>query len=309
MNCVFTTLYGSHLFGCAVASSDEDYKSIHLESLKDLLGHNGDTHAVNTLDSSGVCKVEQESFSLRFYLAMLAKGQVIAMDMFFSPKQFWRESVNQAFWGELQLLKPHILTSNLKPFGSYAKNQAFKYGNKGLKLLTVQKTIRLLEANEPFEKLVIELVGMEGIKFTTEHAAGGDIRHISICGKSFGETTAYSLWLPPLRVLEQHYGERARLSTGGLDLKAQYHTVRICSEALEFLSTGHITFPRPEAMTLLKIRSGAFTEEALRELVDTKMHELESCVVTSSLRPEPDWDVINDFIYSIEKDFLAGETR
>jgi len=302
METVFTTLYGSHLFGCAVASSDEDYKSIHLESLQDILFK--DTHALQSKNESGPVKIEGESYSLRFYLDRLASGNVIAMDMFFAPKSFWRGPHNTALWEDLQELAPHILTSNIKPFCGYARNQALKYGNKGLKLLTVQKAIKLLNANAPFEELQVELRGLEGIKFTTEHAAGGDIRHLNICGKSFGETTAYSLWLPPLIELEAQYGERARLSQTGLDLKAQYHAVRICAEAIEFLTTGRITFPRPEAQLLLKIRSGSYGEESLRDLVDAMIFELDTCKPLPTLRKTPDWDVINGFIYDTERSFI-----
>ena len=301
MKSIFTTLYGSHLFGCNIPTSDEDYKSIHLEDLSDLLFL--DTHALNTKDETGPTKIETETFSLRFYLKMLAGGQVIATDMFFAPPQFWRGEVSP-LWKEIQALKPYAITRRLHAFASYAKNQAFKYGNKGLKILTVQKAIKLLESNTGFEKLCEELKGMEGIKYTTEHAAGGDIRHIEICGKDWGETTAYHLWLPVLKDLEAQYGERARLSTRGVDLKAQYQTVRITSEAIELLSTGHLTFPRPEAPLLLSIRNNELGEEALRDLVENKLAELKETVPIDSLPEKADWEKLNDFILSAEKDFL-----
>ena len=305
MKNIFTTLYGSHMFGCAVATSDEDYKSVHLEDLKDFLFK--DTHALNSKDETGPCKIESESFSLRFYLKMLAEGQVIATDMFFAPKKFWIVGQEMALWEQVHELKPFIITRNIAPFAGYARGQSYKYGNKGTKLLTVQKAIRLLEAKVSFDTLCEELQDMEGIKFSTEHAAGGDIRHLAICGKYFGETTDYRLWLEPIYRLEKQYGERARLSTSGLDLKAQYHTVRICCEAIELLSTGNLTFPRPEAPVLLQIRNGEFTEDALRNLVDSKLVELKATEAIDSLPVAPDWDKINDFIFSTEKDFLRKQ--
>ena len=298
MKNIFTTLYGSHLFGCAVPTSDEDYKSVHLESLSDLLFK--DTHALNSKDETGLFKIESESFSLRFFFKMLGEGQVIATDMFFTPPGYWRGTISP-IWTELLKLRPYVITRNIAPFAGYARGQSYKYGNK---VLTVQKAIHLLEAKEPFDKLCEELKGMEGIKFSTEHTAGGDIRHLAICGKDFGETTEYHLWLNPIYRLEKQYGERARLSISGTDLKAQYHTVRICCEAIELLSTGTITFPRPEAATLLKIRIGEYGEDALRNLVDAKMTELKETVAMDSLPTVADQAKINDFVLAMEKDFL-----
>ena len=306
MRQIFRTLYGSHLFGCAVATSDEDYKSIHLEDLEDLLFK--DTHAVNSKDETGPTKIEYESYSLRTYLNMLAAGQVIATDMFFAPKEFhrWRTG---PLWDELLTLKPYVITRNITPFAGYARGQSYKYGSKGTKLKTVQKAIELLEKGVDFSELANTLKGMEGIDYSTEHAAGGDIQHIKICGKDFGETTDYKLWLDPLRRIEKQYGERARLSTNGIDLKAQYHAVRICSEAIELLSTGNLTFPRPEAPILRKIRAGKMQEEALRDLVDTKLIELTQVKILDSLPAKPDHEKIDDFIFSAEKDFLLQNLK
>ena len=304
MKTVFTTLYGSHLFGCPVPTSDEDYKSIHLETLHELLYE--DTHALNDKDESGPFKVETETYSLRFFFEMLAKGRVIAMDMFFAPETFWRGSTDRAFWKQVQELRPYAVTRNIAPFAGYARQQAHKYGNKGMKILTVQKAIRLLKEKVSFQTMCDELKGMEGVRYTTEHAAGGDIRHIEICGKDWGETTSYDLWLPVLTELEGRYGERARLSTDGLDLKAQYQTIRIISEAIELLSTGFITFPRPEAATLLKIRQGVYGEAALRDLVDAKMDEMKAIKPLESLPEKPNWDVIKDFVHSTQRDFFKS---
>jgi hypothetical protein len=173
-----------------------------------------------------------------------------------------------------------------------------------LKLLTVQKALELLRANTPFDKISLELVGMEGVEFKTELTAGRPIRHICICGKSFGETTAYPLWISPLETLEARYGDRARLSTSGLDLKAQYHTIRICREAIELLQDHTITFPRPEADLLYKIRTGYFADEVLREMVEVDTAALEVALQKSTLPEQPNWPMINDFIFDVEKAFL-----
>lgn len=302
MSNVFSVLYGSHLFGCAVPGSDQDLKHIHLEPLWDLLF--SDTHALQDKVGVGGEKVEEEDYSLRFYLHMLSKGQVIATDMFFAPRAFWKNS--SPLWEEILNLKPYIITSNIKPFAGYAAGQAHKYGNKGTKLLTVQKAITLLESSTPFLTICNTLRGMEGIKYSTEHAAGGPIQHLSICGKDFGETTSYHLWLEPLYRLEKQYGERARLSTSGLDLKAQYHTVRICCEAIELLTTGFIIFPRPEASLLLKIRKAEMTDPEIRDLVDQKLDELNAAFPRSVLPREANESKIKDFIYSAERDFIRS---
>ena len=305
MNTIFSTLYGSRLFGCAIPESDEDFKHIHLETLSDLLYSPGQVRQ-NKIETE-TSKIEHESYPLKQYLTMLGKGNVIATDMFFAPKKFWAGAPSP-LWEDILTLKDSIITRNLASFVGYARSQAFKYGKKGVKLQTVQTAIRLLEEETPFARVCSELKGLEGVRYTTEHAAGGDIEHIEICGKDFGETTRYALWLEPLRRLEVQYGERARLSTSGLDLKAQMHTVRICCEAIELLTTGSLTFPRPEAPLLLKIREGTFQDSALRDLVDARVIDLEACTHTSTLPEKPDWDIINDFIYCAERDFIVNKS-
>ena len=319
---IVKVLYGSRLFGCAIPSSDCDYKLIHLESLRDLLFK--DTHAVNSKSGEGADKVEVEDFSLRFYLSMLAKGQVIATDMFFAPESHLTFG-NREIWEGVKKLKPYIITQQVGPFMGYSRSQAWKYSNKGAKLLTVQAALRILNEVQPkpyakplsedlqlqgFDRICSELRGMEGISFTDENlkrkGVQGVIRHIVICGKSFGETTSFDLWLGPLTELEKSYGERARLSTTGLDVKAQYHCVRICREAIELLTTGELVFPRPEADLLLKIRSGQMPEDQIRATVDENMLLLETAYKTSSLPQKPDWIKINDFIYDVQSSFLAS---
>ena len=299
---IFKAIYGSHLFGCSVPESDEDYKCVHMETLSDLLFT--DNHARQDKDESGKVKVETEDYSLRFYLKMLAGGQVIATDMFFTPRQFWTS--HTSIWEDLLELKPHIISKRVGPFCGYARSQAHKYGNKGKKLLSVQLALKLLHAKVPFDTLATELCGLEGIGFKTEMTPNRPVRHITICEKSFGETTAYPLWITPLEALEARYGERARLSTSGLDLKAQYHTVRICREAIELLRDHTITFPRPEAELLLRIRTGVLSDDALRECVEAQLAELESAMGHSTLPDGPDWPVINDFIYSKQKLFYGS---
>ena len=301
MQTIFTTIYGSHLFGCAIPGSDTDFKGVHLENLRELLFK--DVHAENEKIETAEKKIESESYSLRFYLKMLAQGQVIATDMFFAPEKYWRGY--DPIWGDLKELKPHIITRNIGAFAGYAKTQSYKYGVKGLKINTLVKTIALLEANVSFDTLVEELTGMEGFETRIEEAPGGPIRHVVICGKSFGETTSYKLWIPPLRKFEAAYGSRARASKTGLDLKAQYHTVRICCEAVELLTTGFITFPRPEADLLLKIRKEELTDDALRELVDSKLVELQETKPIDSLAEDVNWPKIEDFIYNAERKHIV----
>lgn len=317
MSNIVKVLYGSHLFGCAVPSSDHDYKLVHLESLKDLLFK--DTHAVNTKTGEGNEKVESEDYSLRFYLQMLAKGQVIAMDMFFAPDSHLTFG-NKEVWEGIKALKPYIITQNLGPFSGYSKAQAQRYGSKGKKLLTVQHAIHLLSSMKPktpleqedcFNFLVRELSGLEGVSTGIERVNKGvdifgEIRHLKICGKSFGATTAFDLWIGPLKELEATYGERARLATTGLDYKALYHCVRICREAVELLNTGELIFPRPEAALLLQVRTGALPDDQIREIVDENLLLLDDAMKTSSLPKKPDWDKINEFIFDVQQSFVCG---
>lgn len=297
---IFRTLAGSRLYGAQNKNSDYDYKGVFLEDLDELLLKKDNVNVFKT--SNGV---EEEHFSLNYYMKLLGQGQVIPVDMLFAPAKYWTHSSEE--WELIQSERDKFVSANVVPFVGYAKGQAMKYGAKGNKIKTIEKALSLVQARIPFEQLCDELEGMEGVEFHTEAAAGGPLPHVIICGKSFGKTTRYDLWEQPLQKLRSAFGSRAELASQGLDLKAQYHTIRICSEAVELLSTGQLTFPRPEADTLIKIRNGDFTSNQLEELVETQFNLVKNAEASTTLPQQPDFSRMKEVVYQLQASYLQQQ--
>lgn len=294
---IFKTIAGSRLYGVETPESDYDIKGVFLESLPELLAKQ------KNVKQEKLENKETELFSLNYYMNLVGNGQVVPLDMLFAPPKFWVSASSE--WDDIYDNRHKFVSRNISPFVGYAKQQAIKYGAKGSKLTTLKTALDLVESEYSFDMLCKSLSGLDGIEFSIETAPGGvNIKHIIICGKSFGETTDRKLWMGPLRKLLVSYGNRSRQATNGIDLKAQYHAVRICSEAIELLTTGNLTFPRPEADTLRYIRAGKFEKDELEVLVDGLFYRVKELEKTTSLQDTPDIALMEDLVFSLQSKYL-----
>ena len=319
------TVYGSRLFGTALPTSDMDIKRIFVCDMKDLVF--GRTSTRNNVDIRNGVKFETEEHYIAAFCRMVEEGQTLAYSMMFTPPEFTTHTTSA--WEELIANRSRLVSKNLKPFVGYARSQAQKYSLKGERLRTLGNFIEDIQRHlgepfgntsqrhlgEPFgitpegrmlphyfELLCKHYEGSEGIRLHTELTANQAIRHIEVCGKSFGETTPLKLWLKPLLQLRNQYGKRSMQSKedNGSDLKALYHAVRITSEMNEILRTGNLTYPRPEASLLLDIRRGKLTNGEIATLIDNSIAEGDRLFGISSLRDTPDTEWLDDWSLRVQ---------
>ena len=317
---LFKTVYGSRLYGTNVANSDTDYKSVSVPDLSDLLFNKTQVQDVTTYDPQGN-KVEEQDFSLPYYMQLLLSGQTIAVDLLFSPEEYWvKDSTDRGYWDLLVQNRDRFVSKNVMPFVGYARGQAIKYGEKGDRLRTVldfEKEVKTYYHNEHknrsdcpdpewFMKLTESFKNRDGVKLKTETKNGTTVHMIEVVGKTFGDTTAMKLWMEPLDKLVKSFGKRATeaMTTDGHDLKAQYHCVRIIEEARELLTTGFITFPRPEAQLLLSIRRGEMSKAEVESLVTERLALLETDLLSSKLPEKPDHEFANGVVLNIVANFV-----
>jgi hypothetical protein len=85
------------------------------------------------------------------------------------------------------------------------------------------------------------------------------VRHYEVCGRKIGERDLICHALDGLRGWREKFGERAEQArrNEGVDWKAVAHALRAAHQVRELLTAGTITFPRPEAALLLRVKSGA----------------------------------------------------
>ena len=303
-------IFGSHLYGTNTETSDTDYKSIHLPPARDILLQkvtDSTGHAVirpegekNTPDD-----IDDESYSLQRYLQLLAEGQTVAIDMLFAPANFQLTSTH--YWGEIYHNRHKLLTKKSASFLGYCRTQANKYGIKGSRVSAAKKAMEFFEVwnkVDPHEK-VGYAVSMDMVPssehervYEKETTHGHTEQYYECCNRSVGfKNTVKEAYGIYKRIYEE-YGKRARLAEAneGVDYKALSHAVRVGTEALELLNTGHVTFPLPNKEHILQIKKGMLQYKTVATEIESLLEQVEKASVTSKLREEPDWDWINDCV-------------
>lgn len=74
------------------------------------------------------------------------------------------------------------------------------------------------------------------------------------------------------------------------------HALRVCHEAEELLLQHRITYPRPEAQLLLRVRTGALPYKEAAELLERGLERLEECQKLSKLPATADVSEAEKFV-------------
>ena len=104
------------------------------------------------------------------------------------------------------------------------------------------------------------------------------MRTLKLNGREYLETTTLPHLITAVEKLCDQYGDRStRASETDVDWKSLSHAVRVYQQVIELLETETVTFPRQNAVELLKIKSGQVplddVKMQLQEL-DDKVNEL-----------------------------------
>lgn len=297
MNILFSTVFGSHLYGTNIESSDRDTKAVYLPSRENiLLQRVKDSINTNSDDQ------DFESFSLQKFLSLLMQGQTVALDMLFAPESFWLGASD--VWREIVAMRPKLIHCGASAFVGYCKTQAGKYCVKGDRLAALQSTISALEGFLRDERLscfaaLVDVINSPHVKYVEHPGANGESEmFLSVCDRQFNVTCTIGYVLDQLRRLEGNYGKRARMAANGkgIDWKALMHAVRVANEAVELLATHRITFPRPEAEMLLKIRKGELPYPEVTSMIEEGLRRVGIEQSASSLPKKPNRELCDGFV-------------
>lgn len=328
MNTVIKMKAGSIVYGTNIATSDTDYKGIILPSAREiLLGSVKDSlvHNTNKSDSKNTAEdIDLEYFSLARFLKLVMDGQTVALDMLFTPEQFWVSEPTQ-LWQKILVNRSCLLSVKMTSFVGYCKAQAQKYGIKGNRLGTLNSLVHFLEGclgwktlNDYQHQFAFFLgslnddakqhINVVYIKPTKESA---ELPHVEICGKKYAFTHTIKYTLNSVIGLRDEYGERAKQASNseGIDWKALYHAVRVAEEAKELLKTGHITFPRPEKDFLLAIRQGQVSYLDVSKHIEQAIDDIDTLKQGSLLRSEPDTRFVEALIMDTYSEVIFNERK
>lgn len=333
MNKIVEIKFGSHLYGTDTPNSDLDIKGIYLPTARQIvlgtysevinISRKKEDKERNTKDDT-----DAEYFSLDRYVSELMDGQTWALDFLFAPESSVIGSVpgplGYSLIKELRSNRDKLLTKNINAFIGYARRQSHKYGLKGTRMDALKRTVALLDTLPLYDRLstysdqiyalveeskalvsmektpLIEVVDIPGPDRTTP------MPHLHVCGRKMGFQSTVKVAKECYDRVLNEYGERAKVAhlDGGVDFKALSHAVRVNHEALELLSTGNITFPRPEKELLLSIKKRMLPPQEIYAMIEEGMVSLEKAFKESSLREAPDKEWADDFIYFVYQNIV-----
>lgn len=316
MKTIVRIKFGSHLYGTSTPASDLDFKSVHVPSARDILLQRVASSVSTKREKSHGEKnyageVEEESYSLQRYLGLLADGHPVSLDMLFAPG-FSQAQAATSEWDQIYANRHRLLTRKHAAFVTYCRTQANKYGIKGSRVAAARKALALLTKAMGDLGTHAKLSGIAGAVATmcseTEHMSmSGDamtVLYWNVCGRKLGFTSSIMQARDVMQRLVDEYGHRALQAEQqqGVDWKALSHAVRVATQALEVLSTGHVTFPRPDAAHILAIKTGELPYQQVGEEIERLLVEVEAAAKTSLLLDEPDRKWIDDFIAGVHYD-------
>ncbi len=323
MDLIVEMRFGSHLYGTDTPQSDLDLKAVYLPNPRDILLQRVKAAIASSRPKASGEKnlpgdVDREAYSLQRYLALLAEGQTVALDMLFAPDSAMI-TPPKPLWREIQAKADRLVSRRASAFVHYCRQQASKYGIKGSRVATARKALALLtDAEERLGTVArLEQIAAELADFAvTEHVAlvdlptpgGGSIRHLELCGRKMAFTASIKTGREIAQRLVGEYGQRALQAerSEGVDWKALSHAVRVGREAVELFTTGRITFPLAYADHIRRIKSGTIPYEAVAAEIEDLLDEVEAAAASSELPEKPDQATIDELVLRAYRDKIFG---
>lgn len=189
-----------------------------------------------------------------------------------------------------------------------AKFELYESREPDMTIWSFQKFFHLLETGSPN---VIELLFVPANHILRASPVGQkllDSKHLFLSKQNVKPIQGFALseWKKAVQYFDNlnKIGERrmAEINTVGYSIKNAYHAIRLMWQLHELLTTGKITFPRPEAFILKDIRNGNCTIEELTHMWDSLDRAIPGMVETSVLPEQLDRDRLNDLYVSLIRD-------
>lgn len=304
MNVLFGTPYGSHLYGTATPTSDEDFKAIYLPDFRDVLLGTRLATTKRRVDVDGRPVpdgapmpdngVETEYVPFQTFCRDFLNGQTYALEIVFATP----DDVAPPWMTDL---RERFTTANVASMAGFAKKQTFDYIHRGRRLESARAMLRALEAlsrlaqdlyiDNPRLDTVVEGVDiLSRLQWVTDCELGTSVnygktmRTLKLNGREYLETSAISHLYTAVGKMVDSYGDRSsRAAETDVDLKSLGHAVRVYEQAAELLSQGTMTFPRPNPEYLLAVKLGQLPAEDVKVRLLALEDEVEQLQKTSTL--------------------------
>jgi len=319
---------GSHAYGLATETSDEDFRGVFFASREQL-------YAGTTPDQIADATNDRVYYELGRFLKLLTKSNPTALELLASPasatifrhpvmdrlrvEDFLTKACKNTFAGyaTTQIRKARGLNKKVhNPMPEERKTVAqFCYVITEGKSLRLHKWLKLqnIEEGEFALARVDHTQGIHAVYRDTTRSWGRGVSsgvkandvHLSNVPKgeeclaylSFNHDS-YSVYCRKHREYWQWVAERndvryqSTINHGqGYDAKNMMHTLRLLDMAIEIFRDGELRVLRPDPDLLLDVKAGKYPLEDVLRMAEERLAQLEKYAAASSLpeRVEPDW--------------------
>lgn len=325
MRNIVTIKFGSHLYGTSTPASDLDYKSVFVPCARDIIlqrvkGTITNKRPKGIGEKNYAGEVDEESHSLQRFLELAAEGQTVALDVLFSPETAMVEPASDE-WLEIMANRHRLLTKKSASFVGYVRTQSNKYGIKGSRVAAARGALELITTaiEEYGTTAKLEVIGERVSAFVGKHeftsllpienpGTGRPMMHWEVCGRKMPYSASIKNAQGVMQAMVSEYGKRALMAETqeGVDWKALSHAVRVGTQALELLKTGHITFPLPNAQHVIDIKTAKLPYREVADEIEDFLVRVEIAAGKSNLADEPDHGWIENFVERVYRREVMG---
>lgn len=314
MNVIVRTLFGSRLYGTATADSDTDYKGIFMPSHREvLLGRIPKSN--HTTTNTGTAKntaydVEEEIYSLHYFVKLACEGQTVALDMLHAPPEatFNLHPFLGKIWEELVANRKKFYTKSMKSFVGYARRQAGKYSIKGDRLAAARKVLEHFRDTPPGYKLSDIWDRLpEGDHIHKMELEGRPELAYQVCGRQMLSTAKIEHYLPMLDELVNRYGKRAQMAekSEGKDWKAISHAIRAATQVRDIYLEGDFELPLRDAEFITAVKVGDVGLATALSHLDSLMLQVEGLSEASALPEKADHKYWDNWLERVMREYMV----
>ena len=272
--CIAKILHGSHLYGTAGELSDVDLKSVWIPCPRDIvLGRTGMTESNNDGSrTNGPEDVDHEASDLMRFVELLVAGHPTALECLHAPSSCHMVVPSETWWN-LIANAPCFIAPSPGSFIGYAEEQAPAFGiaaglRKGAEAALA--AMREMDGKSLLSEVADDIVRAAASSDVAVVRKSADLV-LRVGGRSFPLATRLAAARKTTASFLEAYGERLRKAQDEdvRDWRAVSHAIRIAEEGTELLTSGRITFPRPNAGELVEIKHGRLPRTEVAALLES----------------------------------------
>lgn len=324
---LFTSLFGSKLYGTDTPESDTDYKAVFLPPVGRVLRGEAIKNSVTSTGASdsknGADDEDFEMIPLQVLAKDFVKGQSYALEIVFNAIENPSDCTPEFYDFAVELTR--FLTRNIKAMIGYAMNQANKYGIKGTRLKSIKDFDHIINVHcalaPDTAKIGDDIMFLEqsaqlakDSKHVNEVLYNGptstDPKHptdkgIEVLGKTFGHEITFGEARKRVVQMLSKYGSRAEqaMVDNGNDWKAISHALRIIDQAHDILVKKTLVFPLPFAEYYKEVKLGKHDWKYVSEQLAERLELVEQAQLTTDLPSET--EIREEFYEWLDRELLV----